>query len=98
NFLTRWMAICVLQFHLLARMVIESIRSSSCEISCRRNLCLADYRSGRARTSVFLVRFDPVGGYLALGGLQIQLAGAYELLELPLKGIFHIGVPRRSFG
>ena len=25
---------------------------------------------------IFLVRFDPVGGYLALGGLEIQLAGA----------------------
>jgi hypothetical protein len=34
---------------------------------------------------VFLVRFDPVGGYLALGGLQIQLAGAHELVELPLE-------------
>ena len=35
---------------------------------------------------------------LALGGLEVQLAGAYELVELPLKRIFHIGVPGRSFG
>jgi hypothetical protein len=26
------------------------------------------------------------------------LAGAYELVELPLKRIFHMGVPGRSFG
>jgi hypothetical protein len=43
---------------------------------------------------IFLVRFDPVGGYLALGGLEIQLAGAYKLVEFPLKRIFYIGVPR----
>jgi hypothetical protein len=33
---------------------------------------------------VFLVGFDPIGGYLALSGLEIQLAGAYEFVELPL--------------
>ena len=43
--------------------------------------------------NVFLVRFDPVGGYLALSGLEIQLAGAYELVELPLERILPIGVP-----
>ena len=48
------------------------------------------------RTNLFLVRFDPVGGYLTLGGLEIQLAGAYELVYLPLE--FHIGVPGRGFG
>ena len=32
------------------------------------------------RSGLFLVGFDPVGGYLALGGLEIQLAGAYELV------------------
>ena len=53
------------------------------------NLCLIDCWSGRPRTNVFLVRFDPVGRYLALGGLEIQLAGAYELVEFPLKRIFH---------
>ena len=41
--------------------------------------CLVDYWSGRARTNVFLVRFDPVGGYLALGALEIQLTDAYGL-------------------
>jgi hypothetical protein len=34
---------------------------------------------------------------MALGGLEIQLAGAYELVELPLKRIFHIGVPGQCF-
>jgi hypothetical protein len=48
-----------------------------------------DYWSGRARTNVFLVRFDSVGGYPALGGLEIQLAGAYELVELPLERVCH---------
>jgi hypothetical protein len=57
-----------------------------------------DYWSGRRRTNVFLVGFNPVGGYLALGGLEIQLAGAYELVELSFERIFHIGVPGRSFG
>jgi hypothetical protein len=57
-----------------------------------------DSNRRRRRASRFLVRFDPVGGYLALGGLEIQLAGAYELVELPLKRIFHIGVPGRCFG
>ena len=66
--------------------------------SCRCSLCLVDYWSGRARTNVFLVRFDPVGRYLALGGLDIQLAGAHELVEFPLKRILHIGVPARSLG
>ena len=56
-----------------------------------------DYWSGRARTNAFLVRFDPVGGDHALGGLEIQLAGAYELVELPLKRIFHIGVLGQCF-
>ena len=51
-----------------------------------------DYWSGRARTNVFLVGFNPVGSYLALSGLEIQLAGAYEFVELPLKRIFHMGV------
>ena len=45
-----------------------------------------------------LLRFDPVEGYLALGGLEVQLAGAYELVEFLLKRNFHIGVPGRSFG
>ena len=49
-----------------------------------------DYWSGRARTNVFLVRFDPGGGYPALGGLEIQSAGAYKLVELPLKRTFSI--------
>ena len=44
---------------------------------------------------VFLVGFDPVGGYLALSGLEVQLAGAYELVEFPLERIFDIQVPRR---
>ena len=32
-----------------------------------------------------------------MGGLEIQLAGADELVELPLKRIFHIGVPGQCF-
>jgi hypothetical protein len=48
-------------------------------------LCLVGYRSGRARTDIFLIRFDPVRRYLALGSLEIQLAGAYELVEFPLE-------------
>jgi hypothetical protein len=56
-----------------------------------RSLCLSDYWSGRARTNVFLVRFDPVGGYLALGGLEIQLAGAYELVELASRSPLFCG-------
>jgi hypothetical protein len=51
-----------------------------------------DYRRRRRFKNVFLIGFDPVGGYLALGGLEIQLTGAYELVELPLKRIFHMGV------
>ena len=39
----------------------------------------------RRRASRFLVRFDRVGGYLALGGLEIQLGSAYELVEFPLE-------------
>jgi hypothetical protein len=31
-------------------------------------------------------------GYLALAVFQIQLAGTYELVEHPLKRIFHMGV------
>jgi hypothetical protein len=46
---------------------------------------------------VFLVGFDPVGRYLTLSGLEVQLPGAYELVELPLKRIFYVGVPRRCF-
>jgi hypothetical protein len=55
-----------------------------------------------ARPNVFapleLVGFDPVGGYLALSGLEIQLAGAYELVEFPLERIFHIRIPGQRFG
>ena len=40
------------------------------------------------------VRFDPVGRYLALSGLEVQLAGTNELVEFPLERIFHIRVPR----
>ena len=57
-----------------------------------------DSNQRRRRASRFLVRFDPVGGYFALGGLEMQLAGVYELVEFPLKRIFHIRVPGRSFG
>ena len=39
----------------------------------------------RAGPNVFLVRFDPVGRYLALGGPKIQSAGAYELVEFPME-------------
>jgi hypothetical protein len=35
--------------------------------------------------------------YFTLGGLEIQLTGAYELVELPLKRIFHLGVPGQCF-
>src|SRR5262249_3000345 len=42
----------------------------------------------------FLSAFDPVGGYLALGGLEIQLPDAYESVEFPLERIFRVGVPR----
>jgi hypothetical protein len=52
----------------------------------------------RPRTNVFLVRFDPVGGYLALSGLEAQLAGAYELVELPFERILYMRVPGRCFG
>ena len=38
-----------------------------------------------------------IGGYLALSGLEIQFTGAYEVVEFPLKGIFHTGVPGRCF-
>ena len=30
--------------------------------------------------------------------LEIQLAGAYEVVKFPLKRIFHVGVPGRRFG
>jgi hypothetical protein len=50
---------------------------------------------GRAVTDVFRVR-DPVGGYLALGSLEIQFAGAYEIVEFPLERIFHMGIPGRT--
>jgi hypothetical protein len=33
----------------------------------------------RPRTNVFLVRFDPVGGYLALSGLEVQLPAHMSL-------------------
>jgi len=32
-----------------------------------------------------------------VGDLEIQLAGSYELVELPLKRVFHIGVPGQCF-
>ena len=51
-----------------------------------------------AFTDIFLVGFDPVGGYLALGRLEIKFVGAHEIVEFPLKRIFHIRVPGRSFG
>src|SRR5262249_39564563 len=41
------------------------------------------------RANRFLVRFDPVGRDLALSGLEVQFAGADELVELSLKRIFH---------
>src|SRR6516164_8269609 len=66
--------------------------------SCPCSLCLLDYRRRRGFTNVFLVRFDPDGGYFALGGLEMQFAGAYELVEFPLKRMFDIRVPGRSFG
>ena len=40
---------------------------------------------------VFLVRFDPVVGYPALGGLEIQLAGAYELWSFLSSASFTYG-------
>ena len=45
--------------------------------------------------NVFLVRFDPVEGYLALGGLEMQLAGAYELVEFPLEAHLSHKLPTR---
>ena len=39
-----------------------------------------------------------VGRYLALGCLQIQLAGAYQLVESPLERIFQVRVPGGCFG
>ena len=66
--------------------------------------CDTRFGQGWIRTSEgvepadFFVRFDPVGGYFALSGLEIQLAGAYELVEFPLERIFHIRVPGRDFG
>ena len=41
--------------------------------------------AGGTFTDVFLVGFDPVGGYLGLGGLEIQFTGAYELMELSAR-------------
>jgi len=61
-----------------------------------------DYWSGRARTNVFLVRFDAVGGYLALSGLEVQLAGAdnsgraapgHRSVELDRTNAAHLAVP-----
>ena len=66
--------------------------------SCRRSLRLSDSWGLRAFTHVFLVRSDPLGGYLALGGLEIQLAGAYELIEFALERIFHVRVLGRRLG
>ena len=51
--------------------------------------------AGGLFSDVFLVGFDPVGGDFALGTLQIQLAGTYELVEFPLERIFRIRVPGR---
>jgi hypothetical protein len=47
----------------------------------------SDSWGGRAFTDLFLLGFDPVGRYLLLRSLEIQLAGAYELVEFPLKHI-----------
>jgi hypothetical protein len=55
---------------------------------CRWTPCLASARCRRAFTNVFLVGFDPVGRYLALGGLEVQLASACEPVKLPFKRIF----------
>jgi hypothetical protein len=38
-----------------------------------------DYRGGRTFIDVFLVGFDPVGGYLGLRRLEIQFTGATSL-------------------
>jgi hypothetical protein len=54
-----------------------------------------DSNPRRRGASRFLVRSDPVGGYLALSGLEVQLAGAYELVELPFECIFYTRVPGR---
>ena len=65
-------------------------------LSRRRPRIINGQLGGRVRT-YFFVRFDPVGGYFALGALKIQSGGAYELVELPLERTFYIGVPGQCF-
>jgi hypothetical protein len=65
---------------------------------CGHRLCLSDSSGRRAFTGVFLVGLDPVGNCLALSGLEVQLAGEYEPVELPKSAtdatlIERIGMP-----
>jgi hypothetical protein len=62
-----------------------------------RRLCLSDSRRPRGFTDVFPIGFDPVGRYLALSTLEVQLAGTYQFAEFPLKRIFYVRVPGRCF-
>ena len=47
--------------------------------------------------SLFELRSDLAAAVGAFS-LEIQLAGAHKFVELPLKRIFHIGIPGRCFG
>ena len=52
----------------------------------------------RGLTDVLPVGVDPVGSYLVLGGLEVQLSGAYMVVELPLERILYKRVPRGCSG
>jgi len=41
----------------------------------------------------FLVGFDPVGCDLVLGGFQVDLPAADEVVQSSLEHVFHMGVP-----
>ena len=49
----------------------------------------AGFEPAKRRASRFLVRFDPVGGYLALICLEVQYA--YDVVESSVERIFHTG-------
>jgi hypothetical protein len=82
-------------FHLLDVCISALVA----EIGCDTRFGQGWIRTAKAvEPADFLYASIQSGAISRWAVFQIQLAGAYEIVKLPLKRIFHIGVPGRRFG
>jgi hypothetical protein len=53
-------------------------------------------RDGRIRADIEFIRSNPVCGDGLLGGFQVELPAANQLVKLSFEPVFYLGVPRRG--